>query len=94
MSAQSMLSKAFNKLSTLFYAQSELPELPVRREMEKEGWHFDVHVSMFPMIVLPPLEVARTPDGRPAIGFSASDEDRKFFQDTVAQKRSLLNLGL
>lgn len=93
MTLTSKIGKFFNRLSELFNEESLLPEGPVQQEMKKEGWKFDIQCIPTPYSMGPIIQIAITPEGRPAIGFNATVEDNKRYQDTIAEKRKQLNLA-
>ncbi len=92
MTFTSRLGKAFNRLSELFHEECLLPEHDVQQEMKKEGWKFDIQCLPLPYAFVPVIQIAITPEGRPAIGFNATAEDNKRYLDTIAAKRNQLNL--
>lgn len=83
-SALSALANHFNVFAT------DLPSGQIRRDMEEEGWKFGL--LRHPYRVSLTTEFAITPEGRPALGVQASDEDRQRLKDTISLKKGQLAL--
>lgn len=81
-SALSALANHFNVFAT------DLPSGQVREEMEKEGWKFGL--LRHPYRASLTQEFAITPEGRPALGMKASDEDRQRLKNTINLKKGQL----
>ncbi len=91
MSLKETLKKIGGSLSSFFNKLSDsTPEGVVQDEMRKEGWTFGVENIPIPQSL--PVDWAKTPEGRPAFGLSATDEDRQRYRDTVTRTRRQLGL--
>lgn len=81
-SALNALTQHFNIFAT------NLPSGEIRAEMEKEGWEFSLIYHPYRASIS--MEFAITPEGRPALGMHASNEDRQRLKDTISTKKGLL----
>lgn len=94
MSLKSVLKKAYQKLSDLFDEAANLPGPEIQKEMESEGWKFQVEMPIMALpygVMITPLVYIKTPEGKSAIGYDALPEDTKLYEDTVAEKRRQRN---
>lgn len=86
MTLKNTVKSALNALANHFNVfATDLPSGQIRRDMEAEGWKFGL--LHHPYRASLSAEFATTPEGHPALGTQASDEDRQRLKDTIALKK-------
>lgn len=91
MTFKTTMKSALNALANHFNVfATDLPSGQIRRDMEAEGWKFGL--LRHPYRASLTTEFAITPQGRPAIGVEASEQDRELLQNTINLKKRQLAL--
>ena len=91
MSLFSRAKESFKSLVESFTkaVESPYPDEKIQKEMEAEGWRFEVYCAGGGAYVIPViLNFVYTPEGRPAFNGKATPEDEKRYLDTLNAKRA------